>query len=218
MLRKLAIRVVDGMDGTPIHDVELIYHEDVLSGAKVIQGRSDREGQIAVSLPVDLGLKKSILLQHEDYLPKNLELDEFSFITDGDLEYLTVEMFEKDKGIDLGEAIGLENIHFDFESWTIRPAAAKQLDRVVHVMNSYPDLKVELIAHTDSRGSTGYNDVLSSLRANSSEEYLLSKGIDPARISSRGMGETRPVNQCIDGSKCSEEDHQLNRRTEFIVR
>ena len=218
MLRKLAIRVVDGVDGSPIEEVELIYDEDVLSGAKVIQGRSDQNGQIALSLPVDLGVKKSILLQHEDYLPKSIELNEFSFATDGDLDYLTVEMFEKGKGIDLTQAIGLENIHFDFESWTIRTDAAKQLDRVVHVMNTYPDIRIELISHTDARGSTGYNDVLSALRANASEEYLLSKGVDPSRLSSRGMGETKPVNHCIDGAKCSEEDHQLNRRTEFIVR
>ena len=84
-------------------------------------------------------------------------------------------------------------------------------------MNKYPKLIVESGSHTDSRGPDNYNDVLSGKRAVSTVDYIISKGIDPSRISGKGYGETQLTNKCSNGIKCSDEEHQLNRRTEFVI-
>jgi outer membrane protein OmpA-like peptidoglycan-associated protein len=86
------------------------------------------------------------------------------------------------------------------------------------MQNDYPDMVIRIESHTDSRGELSYNDRLSIDRANATYEYLISKGIDPVRITEHeGFGERRLTNGCEDGAKCEEEEHQLNRRTQFIV-
>ncbi|MGZ0017407.1 OmpA family protein [Yeosuana sp. AK3] len=113
----------------------------------------------------------------------------------------------------------LNTIYFDYDKHNIREDAALELDKIVSLMqNDYPDMVIRIESHTDSRGNLSYNDKLSIDRANSTYEYLISKGIDPSRITEHeGFGERRLTNGCEDGSKCEEEDHQLNRRTQFIV-
>ncbi len=110
----------------------------------------------------------------------------------------------------------LENIYFDFDKATIRPDAAKELDKLVDLMkNEYPDLVIEIGSHTDRRGSKAYNEKLAERRAKSTYDYLVSKGISPDRIVEyKGYGETRPA---IDCERCSEKEHQLNRRSMFKV-
>ncbi|WP_303317523.1 OmpA family protein [Flavivirga abyssicola] len=113
----------------------------------------------------------------------------------------------------------LNNIYFDFNKYNIRKDAALELDKIVSLMqNDYPDMVIRIESHTDSRGDLTYNDKLSIDRANSTYEYLISKGIAPERITEhQGFGERRLTNGCEDGEDCEEEDHQLNRRTQFIV-
>ncbi len=113
----------------------------------------------------------------------------------------------------------LNTIYFDFDKHNIREDAALELDKIVNLMlNDYPEMVIRIESHTDSRGKLSYNDKLSIDRANSTYEYLISKGIDPARITEhQGFGERRLTNGCEDGQDCEEEAHQLNRRTQFIV-
>ena len=113
----------------------------------------------------------------------------------------------------------LNTIYFDFDKHYIRKDAALELDKIVNLMqNVYPDMVIRIESHTDSRGTLSYNDKLSIDRANSTYEYLISKGIDPSRITEHeGFGERRLTNGCEDGEKCEEQAHQLNRRTQFIV-
>ncbi|WP_338359848.1 OmpA family protein [Yeosuana marina] len=113
----------------------------------------------------------------------------------------------------------LNTIYFDFDKFNIRKDAALELDKIVDMMqNTYPDMVIRIESHTDSRGARSYNDKLSIDRANSTYEYLISKGINPDRITKHeGFGERRLTNGCEDGAKCEEEQHQLNRRTQFIV-
>jgi len=113
--------------------------------------------------------------------------------------------------------IVIDPIYFDYDKSFIRPDAAMILNRVVDVMNKYPNLIVEGGSHTDSRGNEGYNEALSARRAKSTVDYIISKGISSARISSKGYGETQLINRCSNGVKCSKEEHQLNRRTEFKI-
>ncbi len=111
----------------------------------------------------------------------------------------------------------LEPIYFDLNKANIRPDAARELDKIVALLNKYPQVKLSMESHTDSRNSDAYNLDLSERRAKATMQYLIDHGIDPSRLQAKGFGESRPVNHCIDGVKCSEKEHQMNRRTEFVI-
>ena len=112
----------------------------------------------------------------------------------------------------------LDPIYFDLDKSFIRPDAAEVLDVVVGIMNKYPSMIIRMESHTDSRADDDYNIALSQRRAKSTYEYIIGAGIDPSRITSfEGKGETELVNKCSNGVKCSEEEHQMNRRTEFFI-
>ena len=111
---------------------------------------------------------------------------------------------------------------FDYGKYDIRTDAATQLDRIVSIMNEYPNMIIELGSHTDCRGSKDANKKLSDNRAKASADYIKSRITNPTRISGVGYGETKlKVNCPCEGtvvSTCSEEEHEKNRRTEFIVK
>lgn len=106
---------------------------------------------------------------------------------------------------------------YDFDKSNIRKDAAVELDKLVAIMKENPTIWIELGSHTDSRGNDQYNKWLSQSRANSAVQYIIDRGIEKSRITAKGYGESVPVNQCTNGVKCSEADHQLNRRTEFKI-
>jgi len=112
----------------------------------------------------------------------------------------------------------LDIIYFDFDKANIRPDAALELDKVVNLMNKYPGMVLRLESHTDSRAEDNYNMKLSARRAKSTYDYIISQGIDPDRIPKyEGFGETQLVNKCSNGVRCTSDEHQLNRRTEFVI-
>lgn len=114
--------------------------------------------------------------------------------------------------------IQLRNINFDLAKWDIRPDARPQLDKLAELLRDIPAIqKVEMSAHTDSRGSDTYNLNLSQKRAQSAVDYLVSKGIDRNRLVAVGKGEKELVNQCKNGVKCSDDEHERNRRVEFRI-
>lgn len=113
--------------------------------------------------------------------------------------------------------IVLENIYYDLDKWEIRPDAAKELDKLVKLLQDNPNISIEMGSHTDSRAGDQYNLVLSDKRAKAAVEYLVFRGIDAARLKYKGYGETKLVNRCKNGVECTEEEHQQNRRTEFKV-
>ncbi len=113
--------------------------------------------------------------------------------------------------------ININTIYFDFDKWNIRPEAAAELNKVVAVMKEHPSMIIEAGSHTDSRAREAYNQVLSEKRAKATVDYIVAKGIDRNRISARGYGEMQLVNKCSSFVKCTREEHQLNRRTEFVI-
>lgn len=117
----------------------------------------------------------------------------------------------------VGDKFVLENIYYDFDKHNIRPDAALVLDQLVRTMRDNPTLKIELSSHTDSRGNDNYNMALSQRRAQAAVDYIISQGIDRDRLVARGYGETRLINHCGNGVKCSDDEHQANRRTEVEV-
>ncbi len=119
--------------------------------------------------------------------------------------------------ITIKKAIRIENIYYDFDKADIRPDAAKELDKLVKIMKDNPTLWIELGSHTDSRGDDKYNLKLSQRRADAAVQYLINNGIEKNRLTAIGYGETMLLNKCANGVECTEEQHQLNRRTEFKI-
>ncbi|MGB1247753.1 MAG: OmpA family protein [Chitinophagales bacterium] len=118
---------------------------------------------------------------------------------------------------ELNRAIKIKNIYYDLDKAEIKPFAALELNKIAKILQDNPNVNIELSSHTDSRGSFEYNAELSKQRAQSAVQYILSKGIHYSRIVAAGYGEMYPVNRCIDGVECTEEEFQQNRRTEFKV-
>ncbi|WP_339609273.1 OmpA family protein [uncultured Planktosalinus sp.] len=113
------------------------------------------------------------------------------------------------------DQVVLKPILFDFDKHNIKPQAALELDNLVQLMKKYPEMIIKVESHTDIQGRPEYNMGLSNRRAQSTVQYVISKGIDSARISGEGFGESRPAIDC--GLNCTEEEHQKNRRSEFII-
>jgi peptidoglycan-associated lipoprotein len=115
------------------------------------------------------------------------------------------------------DAIVLDRLLYDLAKWDILPDAAQELDSVYALMNTYSDMVIELSSHTDARGSDEANQTLSQKRAESAKAYLLNKGISPERIQAVGFGETRIINECVNGVTCPDDVHRQNRRTELRI-
>lgn len=113
--------------------------------------------------------------------------------------------------------LDIVNIYYDFDDARIRADARQGLDDLVTLLNAYPEMKIKLTSHTDARGKKGYNKRLSKRRAESAIRYLMDKGISKNRLQAKGMGEEVMINGCYDGVECTEDLHQENRRTEFII-
>lgn len=120
-------------------------------------------------------------------------------------------------GTDLAATFGIQNILFDLDKSFIRKDAAAKLAILVEVMNDYPTMKIDVRSHTDSRQTHEYNERLSDRRAKSTIAWIVKKGIAKDRLTGRGYGETQLINGCADGVDCTEEQHQKNRRSEFII-
>jgi outer membrane protein OmpA-like peptidoglycan-associated protein len=112
-------------------------------------------------------------------------------------------------------AVVLNDIYFEFDKSNITEKATKELNKLVEVMKSKPDMVIMVKAHTDNRGSDEYNLNLSDRRARAAVQYVISQGISPDRISGKGYGESEPKVDC--GEDCTDEQHALNRRNEFLI-
>ena len=121
------------------------------------------------------------------------------------------------EGDDLFKVLNLNPIYFDLDKYNIRPDAALELAKVFAVLEEYPEMEIDIRSHTDSRASHQYNETLSENRAKSTAEWLIANGINRKRLTWKGYGETQLINGCEDGVDCSEAEHQMNRRSEFII-
>ncbi|MEM1340156.1 MAG: OmpA family protein [Bacteroidota bacterium] len=131
--------------------------------------------------------------------------------------YLERDVVTGGFGDDLAKLLQLSTIYFDLNKFDIRPDAEIEIQKVIVAMEKYPSLKIKVNAHTDSRGADAYNLWLSQKRAESTVEYMVSKGISRDRLLGEGFGEKLLLNECENGVSCSREKHQLNRRSEFII-
>lgn len=162
-------------------------------------------GKYLVTLPS--GKNYGIAVQRDGYL---FHSENFNLPADADYQEVTKDI--PLKKIEIGNAIVLKNIFFDFDKATLRPESFNELDRLVQLLTENPNIKVEISAHTDSKGSDEYNMKLSQKRAESVVNYLIGKGIAPSRLIAQGYGETQPID-----TNDTEEGRQNNRRVEFKI-
>ncbi|MBR9846510.1 MAG: OmpA family protein [Algicola sp.] len=161
---------------------------------------------------VDCNKKYTVIGSKEDYkddIEKVTTDDKHQKVTEADL-YL--------EPLINNNQIVINPIFFDFDKSNIRTDAQYELENIVDVMRAHPNMVIKIEAHTDSRGRDAYNMKLSDRRAKSTRDYILSRGIAPERIESAiGYGESQLLNKCSNGVKCTEEEHQLNRRSYFYI-
>ena len=119
--------------------------------------------------------------------------------------------------LDCKNTIKLKAVLFDVAKYDLNTAAKTELDKLVRFMLDNEKVKVELGAHTDSRGAAADNQILSQKRANASVAYIVSKGVAVIRIAAVGYGETQLLNKCNDATTCTETEHQQNRRIEIKI-
>lgn len=120
-------------------------------------------------------------------------------------------------GGDLAKCFGIKVIYFDLNKALITNEALFELEKILDVMKQNPKIKIDVRSHTDSRQTSEYNQILSDNRAKATINWLVKNGVDAGRLTGKGYGESQLVNSCSDGIQCTEEQHQANRRSEFIV-
>lgn len=204
------------------------YSKNLLPGTKINLYNTENEliGQIVAGSDADYVFnvepktKYKIEAFRDLYIPY---MEEFVTNDEGKLEYvieMIIESYDDAEEIVVTKEDGLtyivlENIYFDFNKWEINEQAASTLNILVDLLKKYPYMEVELGAHTDSRATDAYNMKLSHNRAASALEYLVSNGINRKRLKSKGYGERKQLVPC--GNNCSEDEHSINRRCEFII-
>ncbi|RYZ78560.1 MAG: hypothetical protein EOP04_29450, partial [Proteobacteria bacterium] len=188
------------------------------TGDQVTSAITDAGGKYQVKLPCGKMYTFSATKSNHSREQKQLEIGRRNGneTKDFDFELANYEDLIVKQG--KTEKIAIEPIFFEYDKWDITPQAAVELDKVVFAMSKFPQLKIRIESHTDSRGKDAYNLKLSDNRAKSTQKYIISKGIDASRIESAiGYGESRLTNKCKNGVKCSEALHLANRRSDFIV-
>ncbi|MDY8134612.1 OmpA family protein [Aquimarina sp. 2201CG5-10] len=193
------------------------------NGNLINQVISDENGVYKFDIECDT--EYLIKASKNEYVPSEINLS-----TEKAFEYTNVIPIALDKaeilstsiavkeGDDLSKILQLESIYFDLDDSEIRSDSEVELQKIISVMNQYPDLRIEVGSHTDSRSSYWYNKKLSVKRMRATIRYLVRKGgIHWRRLKGKAYGERVLFNNCADGVPCTEEEHQLNRRSEFII-
>lgn len=206
--------VLDAETGLFISEAKLTFFD--ISMNILQKSVADKEGKF--SFDVDCGSMYYLKAESKDYIPNEtkVEIENISGKTKVEIE-LEKPIKKLTVGTDLAKIFEIKNIYFDLDKWNIREEAAIDLAKIVDVMKEYPNMKIDVRSHTDSRQTHQYNEKLSENRAKSTITWIINEGISKERISGKGYGETKLLNNCADGVECSEEQHQQNRRSEFII-
>lgn len=182
---------------------------------KVAETTTDSSGNYIFKGVVDCSKEYTVHAEYKDYTP-----NQKSTVTPrgSHTEQMDIELTPPECPIDdLGCRLTLQPIYFDYGKSRIRPDAEVELAKILQAMKQYPELSIHIESHTDSRSSSRFNLNLSERRAQATLEWLVKQGINRGRLSAKGYGETQLLNNCSNGVRCSEEEHQLNRRSMFII-
>jgi peptidoglycan-associated lipoprotein len=212
----LLTSVYDGT--TPILGAKVTLFE--VSNGKVGKSKElvqDKNHDFQFALDQDKAYK--VLVEHDNYKPAEFEFNTVGMV-DKSTVRRSVKMVKKPddtKTVTMNEQIRLNNIYYDFDDDKILTDAEQDLQFLVDLMKQYPDMEIELSSHTDAQGNDDYNQKLSQRRAQSAKNWMVAKGINTKRIEAVGYGESQILNDCINGVDCTDEEHRVNRRTEFKI-
>ena len=223
---QLSYVVKDKNSSEPLSGVEVKVVDDS-TGIIVYQGLTGDFGQFIQSLdslPMNSIHTFTLTMEKEGYVSKDVSYTfsakDTNTINVGDLADLTLEPLSIDMIIN--ELLGLKSIYYDFDKADLRADAIIELDKVVTFMNKHPKIEIELGSHTDCKGPDAYNQALSDRRALSAANYIKSRIAATERITYKGYGETMQKAKCPCEAnavnKCTPQDNQLNRRTEFTIK
>jgi len=207
--------VTDKNTGEPMKGATVMV-TDANSTVKLEEQETSENGTYVFKLECDkpylLRVEKEDYTTDEEFLKTSNETG----ITDVplEIEHALISFVDCD---DIGPLLDMKQIYFDFDRFNIRSDAEYELSKIKAFMELYPQIRIAIHSHTDSRAPDAYNIILSDNRAQSTRNWLVSKGIEASRLTAKGFGETRLLNKCSNGVVCSEKEHQLNRRSEFIV-
>ncbi|WP_217651653.1 OmpA family protein [Mariniphaga anaerophila] len=196
------LTVTDFESGNALDDAQMSCGE--------MQWRSDAAGEINIKF--DSIFDCRVQVSKAGYFDDTFNLDPGRFVS-GTETTDTVRLFKKE----IGRKFLMKSIDYYIDMWRLMPRSEPELDQLVKLMEDNPTLRIEISAHTDSRMEDQYNMWLSQKRADSVAEYLVQKGIAKERIVAKGYGETRLLNHCANGVICTEKQHLVNRRTEFVI-
>lgn len=202
----IAANVTDNKTGKPLEGAMATLYDN--QGNKLSSKPTNALG--LVEFIVECETETELEVTMDEYESKKVEIpgsSEEEVTVDVALD--PIEVIVKD------DEVVLNPIFFEFDKSNITAQAAFELDKLVQVMNKYPDMVIYATSHTDNRGSASYNEKLSDRRAKTTVQYIISKGIDTTRISGAGKGENELAVDC--GTGCTEEQHQANRRSEFLI-
>jgi outer membrane protein OmpA-like peptidoglycan-associated protein/tetratricopeptide (TPR) repeat protein len=215
-IQDLRIKIVDAKTGELLDNAELELKTSE-NAPKAFVNKSVK-GYYDFVTNYECGESYIVKVKYPDY---NSKEESITLPTESGLTERTIALERKvvpiEKGVDLFKVLELKPIHFDFDKSNIRPDAALELEKIVKVMKQYPNMEIDVRSFTDSRGNDAYNMKLSERRAKSTAEWIISQGISSSRVSYKGYGETHLLNNCSNGVKCTDAEHEVNRRSEFIV-
>lgn len=204
--------IVDEISKEPIKNARVTLLD--ANQNEIVTTISDSLGNFSFN-DIRLDREYFVKLEGNDYLTKEYRIKE------GQINNKKLEIFPKiiqiQKGDDLVKLLNM-TIYFDLDKYFIRPDAEVELAKIIEILKMYPNLKIDIRSHTDSRQSEAYNLRLSTFRANSTRDYLIKKGIAKERLTCKGYGESQLLNNCTDEVPCTREQHQENRRSEFIIK
>lgn len=198
--------VVRDKTRAPLANADLIITNDKDQQKKIV--KTDAFGGYVFNSPCNQNYTVQVMAQGYEDITQAVAVAQDKVVENLALETALEVEITKDRVL-------LNPIYFDFDKWDITPLAAEELDKLVKVMKRYPSMVISAQSHTDNRGDNDYNLILSDKRAQSMRAYIISQGIDASRITGVGRGENDPAVDC--GQDCSEEEHQLNRRSEFVI-
>ena len=195
-------------------NAKVILFDDKMN--KITETTSSDKGQY--SFKIECNKKYYVRASKEEYETTEKSFGPVAVTGESKLDIeLKRNVFPVEVGTDLAKILDVSIIYFDLDKWNIRPDAAEDLEKIIAVMNQYPNMSIDIRSHTDSRQTHKYNELLSDRRAKSTLEFMVKNGISRDRLTAKGYGETQLVNNCSDDVPCSEAEHQKNRRSEFIV-
>jgi outer membrane protein OmpA-like peptidoglycan-associated protein len=214
-LTKIKGRVLDLTSSNPIGYASLVLLDK--DNNEVARTIADENGNFTFE-NVASNTTYSIQISKKDYTSSiiNVVAGLYDTILENEIQ-LNKDVYEIAPGLDLAKVFEITEIYFDLDQSTIRKDAIAPLEKIVQALQEYPSIKIEIGSHTDSRQHRKYNKLLSQRRAEATMAYLVQRGIAPERLTAKGYGESQLVNQCADGIICSETEHQLNRRSTFVI-